>query len=208
MAETSFALANNDEGWSATDPSYQSLRKKYPERVEAALKHAREMARYEGDSPMTTEDKEMASVAPWASTQGDSPMTTEDKDDAPQIIDFPDLSGISQTRPQVIFHALQEWEGYVLEHNEREFTARLLDLTADSMQEDEAIIPLVEISEDDLNRLRPGSIFRWVIGYERSASGTKKRVSQIVFRDLPAMTEKDLSEGEEWAKKIAQSITQ
>ena len=121
----------------------------------------------------------------------------------------PDLSGISQTRSQVIFHALQEWEGYVLEHNEKEFTARLLDLTAGSMQEDEAIIPLVEISEDDLNRLRPGSIFRWVIGYERSStSETKKRVSQIVFRDLPVMTEKDLSEGEEWAKKIAQSIAQ
>ena len=186
MAETAFAFANNNEGWSATNPFYQSLREKYPERVEVALKHAREMAKDEGDSP----------------------MTTEDKDDAPQIIDFPDLSRISQTRPQVIFHALQEWEGYVLEHNEKEFTARLLDLTAGSMQEDEAIIPLVEISEDDLNRLRPGSIFRWVIGYERSTSGTKKRVSQIVFRDLPVMTEKDLSEGEEWAKKIAQSIAQ
>lgn len=184
MSETASAFANNNEGWPATDPFYQSFRENYPERVGVALKHAREMTRYEGDSP----------------------MTTEDRDDAPQIIDFPDLSGLSQTRPQVVFHALQEWEGYVLERDEKEFTARLLDLTAASMQEEEAVIPLDEISEDDLKRLRPGGIFRWVIGYERSASGTKKRVSQIVFRDLPAMTEKDMSEGEEWAKKIAQSI--
>ena len=188
MSETAFAFANNnfqnDEGGTAPDPFYQRFRERHAERVEVALKHAPEMTVYDGDSPMTTEVNY----------------------DAPQIIDFPDLSGISQTRPQVIFHALQEWEGYVLEHDKKEFTARLLDLTAGSRQEEEAVIPLDEISEDDLKRLRPGSIFRWVIGYERSASGTKKRVSQIVFRDLPAMTEKDMSEGEEWAKKIAQSI--
>ncbi len=104
------------------------------------------------------------------------------------------------------FHALQEWEGYVLEKGDDEFTARLLDLTAGSLQEEEeAVIPLAEISEDDLKRLHPGSVFRWVIGYERSASGTKRRVSQIVFRDLPVVTKQDLAEGKEWARKTAQS---
>ena len=110
-------------------------------------------------------------------------------------------------------HALQEWEGYVLESREGEFSARLLDLTADAlanqpgrMPEEEAIIPHSEISDYDLDRLRPGSVFRWVIGYERSVSGTKRRVSQIVFRDLPAMTKQDRTEGSEWARKIAQTI--
>lgn len=107
--------------------------------------------------------------------------------------------------PQVSFHLLQEWEGYVIEIGEGDLTVRLLDLTAGSShEEEEAVIPLAEISENDLKRLRLGSIFRWVIGYERSASGTKRRVSQLVFRDLPVMTKQDIAEGEEWARRVAQ----
>ena len=41
-------------------------------------------------------------------------------------------------------------------------------------------------------KMQVGSIFRWVIGYERSA-GPVRRVSQIVFRDLPAISQGDLS---------------
>ena len=106
--------------------------------------------------------------------------------------------------PTVALHALQEWEGCVVEINQSEFTARLLDLTADaSFEEEEADIPFAEISDDDLDKIRLGSIFRWVIGYERSAAGTKKRVSQIVFRDLPAVTKPDMQAGEAWALKMA-----
>ncbi len=115
--------------------------------------------------------------------------------------------------PTATMHALQEWEGYVLESRGEEFSARLLDLTADApasqhgrMPEEEAVIPLSELSDFDAERLRPGSVFRWVIGYERSAGGMKRRISQIVFRDLPAMTEKDRTEGLEWARRIAQTI--
>ena len=55
---------------------------------------------------------------------------------------------------------------------------------------------MTEIADDDAAALRVGGIFRWVIGYERSRSGTKKRVSQIVFRDLPRITERDLQQGQ------------
>ncbi len=104
-----------------------------------------------------------------------------------------------------MFQVLQKWEGYVIEIGEDDFTVRLLDLTAGSShEEEEAVIPLAEISEDDLKHLRLGSIFRWVIGYERSKSGTKQRVSQIVFRELPIVTKQDIAEAEEWAKKTAQ----
>ena len=106
--------------------------------------------------------------------------------------------------PTVTLHALQEWEGYVVEINQNEFTARLLDVTARaSFEEEEADIPFAEISDNDLDKIRLGSIFRWVIGYERSAAGTTKRVSQIVFRDLPAVTKSDLQAAEAWALKMA-----
>ena len=105
------------------------------------------------------------------------------------------------------FYALQEWEGYVLEIDSTEFVARLVDLTAGSLvEEEEATIPLAEIAEDDLAKMREGSVFRWVIGYERSASGTKRRVSQIVFRDLPVVTRADLQKSEKWARETIRSL--
>ena len=105
----------------------------------------------------------------------------------------------------VMFQVLQEWEGYIIEIGEDDFTARLLDLTAESShEEEEAVIPFSEISKDDLKHLRLGSIFRWIIGYEHTTSEAKQRVSQIVFRELPIVTKQDIAEAEEWAKKTAQ----
>ena len=104
-----------------------------------------------------------------------------------------------------MFQVLQEWEGYVIEIGEDDFTARLLDLTAGSLhEEEEVVIPFSEISKDDLKHLRLGSIFRWIIGYARSTNGTKQCVSQIVFREFPIVTKQDIAEAEEWARKTAQ----
>ena len=105
---------------------------------------------------------------------------------------------VGQSSPHL--HPLQEWEGYVLEVGSDNFTARLLDLTAgSSIEEEEAEVPIEEISEQDRLKVQPGAIFRWVIGYERSPAGVRKRVSVIVFRDLPAVTERNLQDGREWA---------
>ena len=86
--------------------------------------------------------------------------------------------------------------------------ARLIDLTAGSEHEDEeATIPLDQISDRDAERIREGSIFRWVIGYERSVTGAKKRVSRIVFlRDLPTTTDADLRDAEAWAEETARAF--
>ena len=106
--------------------------------------------------------------------------------------------------PVAMLHPLQEWEGYVVEMTDAQFTARLLDVTAHAtFEEEEADIPYDEIADVDRPKIRLGSIFRWVIGYERSAVGTKKRVSQIVFRDLPAVANSDLQAAQAWAVKMA-----
>lgn len=117
------------------------------------------------------------------------------------IVDMPVFR--QSTTPIATLHPLQEWEGYVIEINNDGFTARLLDLTAGASYEDEeADIPLEEVSESDAAGMQVGSIFRWVIGYERSPAGTKKRISQIVFRDLPATTKSDLQAANKWARGI------
>ncbi|MCY3842940.1 MAG: hypothetical protein OXH69_05290 [Acidobacteria bacterium] len=115
--------------------------------------------------------------------------------------------GPSPESPRSTLHALQEWEGYVVEILTDELVVRLVDLTAGSThEEEEATIPLAEIAEGDAAAMRVGSIFRWVIGYERSPAGTKKRVSQIVFRDLPRMTEQDFQEGKKWARETMRAF--
>ena len=125
--------------------------------------------------------------------QGDRKLNLAD------IVNFP----VSNRQFAVTFHALQEWEGYVTGINDTKFSANLIDLTTGaSHEEEEADIPIEELSEDDASKIQVGSIFRWVIGYQRSAAGTKKRISHIVFRDLPAITKTDLSAGEKWARKI------
>ena len=105
------------------------------------------------------------------------------------------------------FSALQEWEGYVEAIDVDEFVAILADLTADQPYEiEEAVIPLSEISYQDRLKIKVGSIFRWVIGYETSVSGTRRRVSEIVFRNLPSVTDTDIQSGRDWMRSVKLAI--
>ena len=130
-----------------------------------------------------------------------SPFTSSEQGAAgfANVVDIPPTR--PPRKPSVTFHALQEWEGYVTEIRHEDFTANLLDLTAgETYAGEEAVIPLVEIWEADAAKMRVGSIFRWVIGYQRSVVGTKERVSRIVFRDLPAFTKNEIQAAQEWAE--------
>ena len=131
-------------------------------------------------------------------------QTRGDQVEGSPIIDLPPPR---PNRATASLHALQEWEGHVVNVSESEFVARLIDLTADRSHEgEEAVIPRVELSDADDARLHEGRIFRWVIGYERFPSGTRKRVSQIVFRDLPTITKRDIKEGAAWAREMAEFL--
>ena len=200
MSETAFTIADNsfqnssvinENSSTLSNPDQFLLQDGYADRIVTALQQHRDPAM------PGTENVETTLEAPRTSAGINS--------DVSRIIDLPDLTRVSWNMPQVSFHVLQEWEGYVIKIGKDDFTVRLLDLTAGSShEEEEAIIPLSEISEDSLKYLQLGSIFRWVIGYERSASGTKRRVSEVVFRKLPVVTKQDLAEAEERARKTAQ----
>ncbi len=201
MSETAFIPASNrlqNSSGINKNPSAANtlarllLREGHADRIAAALKQHQDAKQYDIDVLERTIEGR--------------PTSNRIGSDVGAVIALPDLAQDSPTLPQVSFHQLQEWDGYVIEIGEDDFTVRLLDLTAGSShEEEEAVIPLSEISEDDRKRMRLGSIFRWVIGYERSASGSKQRVSRIVFRELPVVTKQDIAEGEEWARKVAQS---
>jgi uncharacterized protein YjbJ (UPF0337 family) len=96
---------------------------------------------------------------------------------------------------------LQEWEGCVERVDGETVFARLRDITRGARElSDLAEIPLEEISPDDVERLAPGSLFRWAIGYRRTA-GVQERFSRIVVRHLPAWTQKEIAEAESFSKK-------
>jgi hypothetical protein len=105
------------------------------------------------------------------------------------------------------FAPLQEWEGYVVEIGDETFVARLIDLTSEAKQEEEEVdFPISELSETDKQRLRPGAIFRWAIGYRKTSSGSKERVSCIVFRRLPAWSDRELKDNRRKAKLLAAAL--
>ena len=101
--------------------------------------------------------------------------------------------------PTPTLHPVQEWEGCVTEIRSDEFVADLLDLTAgEAVEAEEAVISMGELSPEDRSRLAIGSFFWWVVGYEATVGVARKHVSQIVFPDLPPMTEADLDRGRDW----------
>jgi hypothetical protein len=103
------------------------------------------------------------------------------------------------------FSPLQEWEGYVREISSDGISVDLVDVTANAKNiTEQAKIPFEEFSDADRQKLRIGAIFRWSIGYQRTTSGTKMRVSNIVFRDLPRWTRKDIREAQEEAATLEQ----
>ena len=95
--------------------------------------------------------------------------------DLSPVVNLPLPLPLPRRAPTASFHALQEWEGYVVEMRATDFVAHLTDLTAGaSHEQEEAIIPLTELSDHDAARMTTGSVFRWVIGYERSPAGNEE----------------------------------
>ena len=115
----------------------------------------------------------------------------------------------SRPRPTVTLYPIQEWVGYVTEIRKKSFVARVLDRTAGArLPRETAWIPLTEVSRRDAGRMRPGSVFYRVIGYRRDTSGTKQRVSVIVFRDLSVMTAAKPRSARRWARRIRRAFAE
>ena len=177
------------------DTAVEKLVRSVDEAVRLRLEHGAEA----GPTPAVRNLNKEGTVLPSLARDN------RNADDLSPVVNLP--PPLPHRAPTASFHALQEWEGYVVEMRATDFVAHLTDLTAGaSHEQEEAIIPFTELSDHDAARMTAGSMFRWVIGYERSPAGTKKRVSQIVLRDLPAMTEADLRGGEEWARETIRAI--
>lgn len=115
------------------------------------------------------------------------------------------------------FQLVQEWEGYVQEIYESNnlFSAILLDITAkEQFPTEEGDFGLENVSEFDKHLLRPGAVFRWVIGYalQRSlnknglVSVTKISSSSLVFRRMPRWSQTSLEKAVATANSFKNEI--
>lgn len=117
------------------------------------------------------------------------------------IIKFP---SISHSRSHMV--SLQKWQGYVLRVTDRSLHVRLVDLTKEGPDE-EAEIPIAEISDGDKELIKPGAIFYWSIGYLDSYSGQRSRVSVIRFQRLPSWSKEEIDAAKREAERLHQIIT-
>ena len=150
------------------------------------------------------DDTLFAWITQWDDTYGVSPTTIE-RQDVENVVQLPRRVNLD-VLPTLIFHPLQEWEGYVVEISGDVFTARLVDVaTGEALEMEEADFPISDVEEKDRDLLKPGAIFRWSIGYIRRGS-TKIRASQIVFRRLPQWRAQDLDKARKHAEELAAAI--
>lgn len=101
---------------------------------------------------------------------------------------------------------LQTWEGYVahVDTAKGTFAARLSDLESDATGDEEfAELLISDVDPDDHELVRPGGVFRWIIGYRDQPFGKRERISSLIFRRLPAWRVADLMEAQEQGRQLA-----
>lgn len=103
------------------------------------------------------------------------------------------------------FICLQKWQGVVIEVRTDSFIARLYDLN-NKANEEEAELPIAEISDGDRELVKPGAVFYWSIGYLEIKTGQRIRASLTRFRRLPAWRKKDLELAQVEAEKMKELI--
>jgi hypothetical protein len=97
------------------------------------------------------------------------------------------------------FEVLQKFEGTVVSLTNDSFIARLTDKTHGSPDE-EAEIPLAEVTRGDRGLVNAGAMFYWVIGYHREAHGQVSRSSVIRFRRVPSWSDADIERAQREAE--------
>ena len=100
------------------------------------------------------------------------------------------------------FFPKQEWEGVVTSVTAETFVANLVDIkgiTGDEVAE----IYLDQVSDFDVELVRPGSVFYWGIGQRESHDGQRENTSLIRFRRLPGWTEAEIAAVKKRAAELA-----
>lgn len=102
----------------------------------------------------------------------------------------------AERRPRFILK--QEWVGRVDEVREDTFVATLATRAAPGEYE-YAEIEIEEVAPTELDHLRPGAVFYWVVGYRDEPHGQRLGVSSILFRKMAEPTGEQLQRAQDEA---------
>jgi len=156
--------------------------------VESELEFDNALVRLETVRPIKPEHANSLSD-PTASNPATQPST-----DDPIVLPERTTVRSGQSR----FEPLQSFEGTVLALCGDRFEARLRDQTDGNKPLEVAEFLVEDVSDDEKDRVCPGAVFYWNIGYRVHSWGQKERSSVIVFRQLPAWSRSD----QERARKL------
>lgn len=133
-------------------------------------------------SSINPTDKETASISPLPLVNRVARFLTPDS-----------INHHWEQGSQARFLASQKWEGEVISKSEETFIARLADITnPTAVPEEEAELPISDVSPEDLSLFEVGAHFYFSIGYHISQSGSYERSSVIRFRRLPKWSENQI----------------
>ena len=99
---------------------------------------------------------------------------------------------------------LAEWNGCVTEIDTHYFSAALKGIFGAGVrgEEEDAEIPISDVSESDRELLALGNFFRLCVFYETREDGQPRRYTQVIFRRLPAYRPHELAQAVERASEI------
>ena len=177
----------------------------------------------EAEAPLTPTNKDLhfrsEDLGVLVATESPRHDTLANASATPALLLAPEATASSQTEAHAgnrvvlmpkasplsyAFDMRQQWEGVVTRVASDEFSVVLRDLTDRSAPELEAVLPLEEVSEEDLPLLCEGAVLYWTIGYEQTQTGQRKRVSIIRLRRLPAWTRSDLERVRKRADELSE----
>ena len=105
---------------------------------------------------------------------------------------------------------LAEWNGCVTRFDSEasHFSAALTGIRGRGVsgEEEDAQIPVDDVSAYDRALLQPGNFFRLSVVYEVAPNGQPRRSTQVVFRRLPVYLRDDLQRVEAEAREFARGL--
>jgi len=109
-----------------------------------------------------------------------------------------DTIGFSTNASQAA--AIQIWEGVVIGRDENTMEVRLVDKSGNS-PDHAARIDLEWVTEQDLDLVKPGSVFYFTL-FKTTSSGTIRNSQELRFRRVPNWSESQIQAAHELSKHL------
>ena len=161
------------------------------------------------DGPLTEIQAAVRKQIDWRvdDRPGDSVSTRDQRLDADEVQrrTRPELFVQKRGSCRVHVEPLEGWEGVVETIEGDRLGVRLRGLLDSGSTDEVATIEIDSVSDADRSLIAVGAVFYWGVGYAIE-HGTKKLVSEIRFRRLPAWTATEIKRAEQFGSEFDEAF--